>query len=189
MKIYEEITKEKAKLACSEFQEDSYLSLEWSYVISLPIWVPLSLLAVIFILFFPKSLFKPFINFVRKIFQTSQRKSIDTNTYAQMMTTADKESIPMMKMPTSSIARNDNNTNEIIKDRRVPMARTHQNILNIHKVNDMVKVIEYHKRDPTNELHEISSIICKSNDYSEAFEYLCTCLPGNRILPRKPIRL
>lgn len=29
----------------------------------------------------------------------------------------------------------------------------------------------------------------KENQFSEAFKYLCTCRPGNRILARKPINL
>lgn len=29
----------------------------------------------------------------------------------------------------------------------------------------------------------------KENQFSEAFKYLCTCWPGNRILARKPINL
>lgn len=28
----------------------------------------------------------------------------------------------------------------------------------------------------------------KANEFSEAFKYLCTCIPGNKILARKPIR-
>lgn len=31
--------------------------------------------------------------------------------------------------------------------------------------------------------------IKKDNEYDEAFKYLCTCKPGNKILSRKPIRI
>lgn len=200
MKIYEELTKEKIEVTCDGLQEDSHLNLEWSYVISLPVWVPLSILTIIFALFVPKSLFinfaQAFINFVYGMFKTTEGKSRDITDYAQQITKAANECISTnKKMPTFSVARNNNrrqvnSCSEVTEDKRIPT--THQNVSNIHNVNDMIEVVEmseYLNRDATIKLDEISSIIETSNDFSEAFKYLCTCLPGNRILARKSIRL
>lgn len=41
----------------------------------------------------------------------------------------------------------------------------------------------------TEQMRELRMEIDKMREFSEAFKYLCTCLPGNKILARKPIRM
>lgn len=41
----------------------------------------------------------------------------------------------------------------------------------------------------TEQMRELQTEIDKMREFSEAFKYLCTCLPGNKILARKPIRM
>lgn len=41
---------------------------------------------------------------------------------------------------------------------------------------------------PQSDAHSWRMQINKANEFSESFKYLCTCIPGNRIEARKPIK-
>lgn len=180
MNIFEEL-KEKATWLCELLKKDYCIILESSYVIHLPIWVPLSTFAVIFVLF--SLLLHQCINFFCNIFQILRGNSRNAQ---RITTTTQHKRIATMQMPTSSIARNDNNSKQIIEDREIYMERTHRNISNIHKANKEIEAIEYHKRDLPIKLHENPSI-SESDDYNMACEY-CATWPEYRISARKPIR-
>lgn len=173
MKIYEAITQNKTEIHCDDLHEDLYLNIEWSYIISLPVWIPIAIVCILLVVFFPKSLFRSFGNIVHRVFRTTEEKTIDDakvetnpthchNISAQSMKTTERACVPtkkILKRPT-----------------------------NICKTNDFSEVFE-RRSIPVDKVHSILFNACEAHfEFSEAYKYLCTCLPGNRILARKPIR-
>lgn len=170
MKIYEAITKNQTKIQCDDFHEDSYLNIEWSYIISLPVWVPLAIVGILFVLFFPKSLFQSFRKVLRRIFSTSEGKPIERTQVetipTESMKTTERACVPIKKvLKRPTVICKTNNFNESLEDRCDSVEKVQKIILNVREANSNANL-----------------------EFSEAYKYLCTCLPGNRILARRPIR-
>lgn len=139
MKLYESTIKDTIILH-SDGTEISYLDVEWSYIISLSIWVPMSILFVLllsdsFIWSYVIESFRNVLKSFKKTEDKLQRFAIEENVFGEQ-----------------------------------------RQITTVERV-------------PAEEMNEIRQKIDKMHEFSVAFKYLCTCLPGNKILARKAIRI
>lgn len=168
MKIYEAITKNKTEIQSDDFLEDSYLNIKWRSIVRLPVWVPLTITGILFVSFIPKLLLKAFLNIVHRVFRTLDRKT--------------RENAQVEPIPTPM---------ETTKRACDHMKKTLKKPTFICKTNEFNEIFFSEERHlPAEKLHRIVLNVRQENlEFSRAYRYLCTCLPENRIMSRKPIRL
>lgn len=83
------------------------------------------------------------------------------------------------RMGRSTVSRESINSNQITQNNAED-----RTILNEHKILERNEGVMIHQRDTCSPPMQLN----KSNEFSVAFKYLCTCIPGNRIEARKPIK-
>lgn len=143
MKLYESTIKDTIVLR-SDGTEISYLDIEWSYIIKMSNWLPLSILFILLLLS------DPF-----------------TSLSWSVLTRACRNIFKSFEAGDSKEDKNE-----------------HFHAQTVFAEQGQITTIE---RVPTEQMYVMQ--IDKMNEFSVAFKYLCTCLPGNKILARKPIRV
>lgn len=167
MLTYEAKIKDTIRLHNDE-SEILYIDSEWSYVSSLSIWLPLSIIYVL-ILFAPNLMAIPsFIeNWVTRARDWNQQNLGLFKIYSLL--TIGHWAVLLY--------------NRWFKSSRRSAYAHFNTILSDYKRNVITNGV------PAKEMKRNLGMVRRENEFSEAHKYLCTHLPGNKILARRPIRM
>lgn len=151
MKLYESVIKDT--IALQSGREDKYLNTEFSYIISLPIWLPISILCALLL---PTVLSLSPSNLLNRIFKTIFQRSDENSASYEIEKIRPLQPILIREV-------------ENMSSRPMPITELEENI-------------------PDEKMREIIMNVRKASGTNEAYKYLCSCLPGSKILARRPIR-
>lgn len=145
MKLFESNIRDTVGLWTDDGVEIAYFNIEWSYIVSVSFWLPLSILLVSL---FADSLISLSWNYL-------------TESYRNALKTFEKD-VPVEE-------------NENVFTEKSVFAERRQIVIT--------------DRAHAEKMYDSDMEIDKTNECCVAFKYLCTCLPGNKILARKPLRM
>lgn len=158
MELFESMNKDGTILQSTE-TEDTYLIEEWSYIISSPVWFPVSILSLVVFLAFGYMVNR----IIKYILQKSKRKS------------PSQEKIISLQPITSTEEEN-------VSDQAMQ-------IREVGDVSCEPTQIREEERNPASiMMPETIAKVPKTSEHSEANKYLGTGLSENKISARKPIR-